>query len=182
MEREHRQAVGREGLARRVNLDLVHRAALAVVRRRGAEEADPLARDLVELAIVVRALRQGEDPHQFAVHEQVIVDGQFVPRLEADARPGRIVIAEGGVGLGGGRGAAPRHRLARGVEDLDHRIDRRTGPPRQHLDDQPLALLRLGIATVDARSASSGCRRPNPARAGPRRQRGRPPSTGTRPP
>src|SRR5207247_735953 len=66
-----------------------------VVRRGGVEEPDPLAADLEELAVVVRAPRQGEDADQLAVHVQVVVHRQLVPGVEPDARAGRVVVAEG---------------------------------------------------------------------------------------
>ena len=114
-----------------------------VVRRRRAEEPDPLPADLIELAVVVRVLRQREDPHQFAADEQVVVDGQFVPRLEPDARPGRVVVAEGRVRLRRAAQQCPRHRLAGRVEDFD-RPDRPATRPggRRTSIDEPLALLR----------------------------------------
>ena len=86
---------------------------MRVVRRRRVEEADPLAADLVELAVVVRVPRQRLDPHQLAADEQVVVDRQLVPGLEADAGLGRVVVAEGDERLRRAAEHRPRHRLAR---------------------------------------------------------------------
>ena len=59
--------------------------AVRVVRRRRAEEAEPLAAAAIELAVVVRVARQRVDPHQLAVGVEVVVHRQLVPGFEADA-------------------------------------------------------------------------------------------------
>ena len=141
-EGEDRHPVRREGAARRVDFDLVREATVGLVRRRGAEVADPLALDADELAVVVRPLREGRDAHQLALHEQVVVDAEFVPRFEPNAGVVRVVVAEGRVRLGRAAEGRAGHRLAVGVEQFEDRVQRRPEPRGLHLGHEPLALFR----------------------------------------
>src|SRR5262249_18617876 len=51
-----------------------------------------------------------------------VVDGQFAPRLDADAGAGRIVVAERDEGFRLAAQDRARHRLVLSVENLDDRI------------------------------------------------------------
>ena len=82
------------------------------MRRGCSEEADALTRDLIELAVVVGPLWKREDLYEFAIHIEVVVDGDFVPRVESNTRACGVMIAEGRVGPRGRAHERLRHRLA----------------------------------------------------------------------
>jgi hypothetical protein len=95
-----------------------------MVDRRRPQVGAALSLVAEELAVVVGVARQGEDAQQFLADEQVIVDGQLAPRLDANAWRRRVMVAEGDVGLGQAAQRRSRQRLSPGVEDLDDRIHR----------------------------------------------------------
>src|SRR5207302_8447178 len=94
------------------DLDFVHGRVLGVVRRGRVEEAAPPALGRVELGVGVRPAGQRPQPHQLAADVQEVVDTHLVPRLQTDACPGRVVVAEGGVRLRGATEGGALNRLA----------------------------------------------------------------------
>src|SRR5262249_44794923 len=85
VDRYDRQTIGWKRGPRWMDGDLVHRRSVAVVRRRCAEVAQSLPGDAEKLTIVVRIARQCLDAQHFVADQDVIVHGELVPGLQADA-------------------------------------------------------------------------------------------------
>ena len=101
------------------------------------------------------------DAQQLVADPDVVVDRQLAPGLDADIGPGGIVIAEGDVGFGQAAQRRPRHRLALRIENLDHRIERRTKAAGVDLQNQAIVLLHgEGPRIFDARLVDTAVGRP----------------------
>ena len=118
---------------------------------RGAEEGDPLARvlpghpDAPHDGVVVGVARQLGDPHQLATRQDVVALGEPIPFRQPDVSPGRGMVAEGHVRDLDRPEHGPGDGLSAFVEDDDGRVDRRTEPPAERLQDEATALLRLEL-------------------------------------
>ncbi len=132
-----------------MHLHLVHGRSHGVMGGGGIEEADALAAVAEEYAVGIRIGRQLLDAQQLISDKNVIVDGQLVPGINADAGAGRIVIAEGDKGLGQGAQGGPLHRLVFGIENLDDGIERRAKPAGIDFENQALALFGLKTPEID---------------------------------
>jgi hypothetical protein len=116
-----------------------------VVGRRRAQKAQPLPAGVEEAAVVVRVLRQGLDAQQFAAHQQVVVDRQLAPGLDANTRRSGVVISEGRVSAGQAAQGGARQHLPRRVEHLDVRVQGRAQPAGVYLDQ----LVREAVADAE---------------------------------